>query len=1190
MGNPQDPYSDLLKRFQARKQDYLRRLTTDEATFEQDPEANGVALRRGFIKGQAPRPQCSLLDQDNAGVAADDNHHLVVWTDCPCLRAGVGDPWDVDDFHGAIARLTIYADPEDFQKAIIVPAPPAETQTGLRFRAVMALARQLAVTGKSGLRWKIRALLSPIFITNQGFGQPNIFPSDLVERVVCSLDSGPDPDPSDRAKITELTNLLAPLYVEGNFEPMGANAAHDQLVGLYTLLPSDIVGDLVRAAVQNGTQFSLTPLGQQMGSQVWGSLETLSQFGQWESDPSTATVRNMVLAIAHWLAGSPASLPEKIAKDGQAPSLIQELFGTSWVPDGFVWPPFDQAGIYWWRTVIQGACIEHCYALKDTADFKSTDLLRLLLLFPDSDTRIPDYVRNAARLALIWFKYWWDEPAAKDSSGKDIAEMTFWSENHQILFAQSQLLAGAMFRGTAFPRSGNASSKTKTGQDHVNEAIPKVERWLDRRLKFGFSEWNAPGYYNEDLPALFNLVDFCDTAAASAASDDERQALARIKSKAAMTLDLMFFEFARFTCRGSFGVTAGRAYWEHKCYGWEQSIGNTIEVLFGTRGDYMGSEPAAVSLATSTYDVPEALLGIGLDRVILDRTLPYSDRCRDSINFDDAGDYQIGFDSEDDSTFWWGLEAYYTEKTITTTKRVVQAHDNLRMCGPFEPLYAISDGWFKQTVLDLISATVDALQVAGGVALAVKVPFPLNIVAVAFEGKSIVDGFIDFFKDAWDAIKSVGKAIGHFLGLGDDKPEIPDSALQQVVEKLLVAFNTGGMLSRANIVTYSNGDAMLSSVQNHMVGQVAFQKHPWAACLGNEACVWTTARFMKPDPGSYGDAMERFLGDIGALHVKEAVVDIGATPVLQAVGGGDPFGHDGPNYWTGSLALPFIVQHENAAIIVYSIPKFQRTVSGASTHAWFPQAKFDNTSKQDANEGTWFFGRKDAPDGAGSGYVALFSALKCDWTNESGNAWNGKEIMTHGDSNIWVCVIGNQQQFGSFDTFRQEVLNAYLNISGLGGLDQLECSFDIPRASSPPGASPRLEAFYDDRKGRFAGNDIELDNFPRFENKYVAQMVTRGPLGSGLRPQVESFGTQNSVGFGSTSYRIMHPATGLSLDHDLTTPARSHTSQTDQPGASPRRLVSGSLTAVRRPNRRTQPERPLVHPKLDRSGIRRRKA
>ena len=71
-------------------------------------------------------------------------------------------------------------------------------------------------------------------------------------------------------------------------------------------------------------------------------------------------------------------------------------------------------------------------------------------------------------------------------------------------------------------------------------------------------------------------------------------------------------------------------------------------------------------------------------------------------------------------------------------------------------------------------------------------------------------------------------------GNGDGKPKIPDSALQQVLEKILVAFNQGAVLSRPNMVTYNNGDAMLSSVQNHLVGLMAFQKHPWEACLGNE--------------------------------------------------------------------------------------------------------------------------------------------------------------------------------------------------------------------------------------------------------------------------------------------------------------------------------------------------------------------
>lgn len=193
-------------------------------------------------------------------------------------------------------------------------------------------------------------------------------------------------------------------------------------------------------------------------------------------------------------------------------------------------------------------------------------------------------------LALLWFKYWWDEPPATDGGGAAKAEMTMWSENHQIHFGQSQLLAGALFRKFEFARSGEAQAgKLRTGQDHIKEGIARVERWLDLRLKFGFSEWNAPGYYNEDFPPLFNLVDFCKPDDPAIENQDERTALGRIKVKAAMVLDVMIFDCARFTCRGSFGATAGRAYWEQKCYGWEQSVGNLIEILFGTRGDYLAT-------------------------------------------------------------------------------------------------------------------------------------------------------------------------------------------------------------------------------------------------------------------------------------------------------------------------------------------------------------------------------------------------------------------------------------------------------------------------------------------------------------------------------------------------------------------------------------------------------------------------
>ena len=129
-----------------------------------------------------------------------------------------------------------------------------------------------------------------------------------------------------------------------------------------------------------------------------------------------------------------------------------------------------------------------------------------------------------------------------------------------------------------------------------------MERWLDRRLKYGFSEWNSPVYYNEDFVALFNLVDF---------SPDDR-----IREKATMVIDLLLFDFARFTCRGSFGVSAGRTYFTTKAFGWQQKAGELIEILFGTRGDHVDIENAAIALCTSfRYHVPEAILAIGLDRV-----------------------------------------------------------------------------------------------------------------------------------------------------------------------------------------------------------------------------------------------------------------------------------------------------------------------------------------------------------------------------------------------------------------------------------------------------------------------------------------------------------------------------------------------------------------------------------------------
>ena len=1254
MADPKpDPYAGLRGQFAARRDAYLAMLTSSKAQFDADPLTYGTAKRRGYLRSPhsaapAPKPTFSFADQDAGGAAAHDKQ--AVWTDDPRQRAGADEPWDNEDVRLAIARLQVHREPLTFLSNLWMEAepPPADTTYGLAFAPLFLLARQLGVVDRGAVRRRVNAVLAGA--CDSGLGLPDYttvrpFDTPLVDAITAVIDGGGEVD--GEVDAGHLATLLIGLRVEDTKEPIGGPDARDLVQNLLRVLPGRLVDKLIRALVERAHPgpYVLPPDPDAPPPSSWepppssrdvppDTREQPPPDG-WDKPPNSRddpnakpkppkprgdvllklpldcvryvaalgalcgrrwTVRYALKGLQAW--ANAASLDDKFLETLSADSrvdLIEDLFGRNGiVPAEFNFPTYSRTGIYWWRAVIKSHCIAHCFALKDTADFHSTDLIRFLMLFGD-DKRVDERVREGARLSLQYLKYWIDQPAALNIDGSEPnEEMTFWSENHQILFAQSELLAGLLLPDRPFPRAGlREDGSPQVGADHVAGGLLRSERWLDNRLRFGFAEWNSPGYYNEDLTPLFNLADYSDRPWPGLQSD-QRDALARIAVKAAMVLDLIVFDFARFTCRGSFGVTAGRAYWSSKAYGWEQSVGNIIEMLFGTRGDYLETEPGAVALATSTYVVPDALLGIGLDRRYLDRDQPFIDRSRVSIGFDEAAQYGIGFDSDDDIVFWWGLGAYFTPQTLAGTKRVVAAHPNLAHTNPFKLLYAVGEKWGIRFLTDMAGAIVDGVKTGIWLAL----PWPAAIVLMILSGDNVVEDLVDLVKNLWDAVKTfvhaAEKAIAEFLGFGssDEQPTIPPSTAQKLLEALLIMFNQGAVLSRANLCTYADGDTMLSSTQSRSVGMPSSQTHPVEACLGLEACVWTTARFMNTDVGSFIAGAEKFLWDFARVDLEDALVDIAgpvlfSDPVAPLVGTDDPFGHDGPNYWTGSLALPMVVQHERAAIAIYDISVDLRKFSGAATHAWFPQAMFDHTDKQDAAGGTWFFGRKDTwtPDGAervGSGYVALFSALQADWTNnDDPNPWNGKEIQAKGGSNIWIYVVGNEHEFGDFDAFRTEVLAAYLNISGVGTPNGLECSFDIPRCASPAGRTPRLEAFYGDRVGRFAGDDLALDGFPRFENRYVQQLSSRNRPGTGTRPQVQELTTSNAVGFGSRSYRLVHPITGQTLDHDLDAPRRAFTRQPEPTllVAPPRRLVDDKVTSIRvtDPRRRLHALRQAEH-------------
>jgi hypothetical protein len=304
---------------------------------------------------------------------------------------------------------------------------------------------------------------------------------------------------------------------------------------------------------------------------------------------------------------------------------------------------------------------------------------------PPPHNRLPRDIDGKIRTALLNWKYWIDEGGPDD--------MVYWSENHQILFPTAEYLAGQLMPNERFTNSG------MRGIDHKNKARPRVLRWLDERLKFGFNEWNSPGYYEEDFKALFNLVDFADDPL--------------ISRRASMVLDLMIFDLARFTEHGSFGVTSGRCYQkiggdfsQWKANGWQQSVGNFIQILFGTRGRFDGSGAvSALFFATSQkYEVPAVLCAIGQDKPDY-----FVDRSRVSLDFDEGNDWGIGTKGLDDGMFWWAKGAYMAKQTIANTRWMIKSFNVHRLGNDIKDTLGFAYGAFLSMPDGALYAAADTL-------------------------------------------------------------------------------------------------------------------------------------------------------------------------------------------------------------------------------------------------------------------------------------------------------------------------------------------------------------------------------------------------------------------------------------------------------------------------------------------------
>jgi hypothetical protein len=656
---------------------------------------------------------------------------------------------------------------------------------------------------------------------------------------------------------------------------------------------------------------------------------------------------------------------------------------------------------------------------------KLTALLELQAALPRSAV-LSFSLLNAEffKQALLNYKFWLDEPfyaynnhgvegkedrdkeqginkARVDiGKGKPYQEMEYWSENHYIMFASSEFLAGQLWPQETFQPARDFLSPAHdelfqlTGEKRQARAKARVMKWLNNKLIFGWTEFNSSGYYREHMWALLNLVDF--------ALDEG------VKKKATLVLDLLLFDLVRFNHKGSMGAAGGRSQFKSRCNGWDNAPPDVIEMMLGTRGIFEdGNGELGCHFATTTYKVPDVLLEIGKNPP----DFSFTDRSRVSISFEEAPKYDIQYSQksdqkdsvergfrpkrdkhfkalaevneairsshndygqmEDDTVFWWGMSAYYNKQVVRNTF-TCRDKFHLRKNDPF----------------------------TGFLPKLIKFLLPL----LRRSGYGVLGGLTAVASGLTAGI--AGVAAGFFLDdiLGNSDKEGSSNELSIFLE--------GSTRTRANIFTYRNKDVMLSSIQNFRPGQLNFQSNVQQATISGEINIFTTSAFPGFSISDITAGLAGYaLGAVGGIAVAAGAIIANES----AIEGENPLGddEDGPGYWTGYWALPMVLQHENAAIIAYDFHWIQNRLTDTGSHTWFPKNAFDSveerrtSSYEDENffllditdigpKGFWIFGKKihkqnfQNPQEDEESYIGLFSNQRPEWLNKDSDFYSDK--------------------------------------------------------------------------------------------------------------------------------------------------------------------------------------------------------
>jgi hypothetical protein len=180
----------------------------------------------------------------------------------------------------------------------------------------------------------------------------------------------------------------------------------------------------------------------------------------------------------------------------------------------------------------------------DCSDFGVPNIIRILYSRGAGSLDSDPIKREQLKQGILGWQYWIDQIEGTEPDNHFQGSMEVWTENHQMDFHISEYLAGMLYPDEIF------WGTNMTGEQHADTGRGFVIRWLERRYRWGFSEWRSATYYQFCFHSVTTLVSLAPEP--------------QVAARAAIVLDLMLLDVALHSLHGMLASSQGRSYGDSK--------------------------------------------------------------------------------------------------------------------------------------------------------------------------------------------------------------------------------------------------------------------------------------------------------------------------------------------------------------------------------------------------------------------------------------------------------------------------------------------------------------------------------------------------------------------------------------------------------------------------------------------------